>query len=117
MSVLTPRINVLEPVTLTSATLANATTFTIPHGLGHVPITMSFSLLVDIATDNWLVGDEIFRWVDGLTGIADTAIYIGADATNIIIRVNDPNVAIFDKSTGASVASAVSNFKMKMRVT
>jgi len=117
MSSLTPRIDALTPTVLTSATLAANTTYTLPHGLGHVPTTLVPSLLVDSATDNWSAGDEIFRWVDGLTVVEDTQIYVGADATNVIIRVNSTGVAIFDKSTGAAVASAVTNFKLRVRVT
>ncbi len=103
-----------SPNVLDTAALTNSTTFTLAHGLGRVPINVNPVLLVSTAVINWSIGDEIPRWVDGLTGVADTAIFVGCDATNILVRVNSANVSIFNKTSGASTASAVGNFKIRV---
>lgn len=110
-------LNASPVTTLTTAVLANATTFTVAHGLGRRPFLVIPSLVVSTSNNEWAVDDEIYRWIDGLTGVADSTINVGADATNIIATVNNSNVAITKKTTGGNSAAPVTNFRLRFRVT
>ncbi len=110
-----------QPITIShstfdTASLANGTTYTQAHSVGAVPSIVVTSLVFTSAVSGWSVGDEITRWVDGLTGVADTAIFVGVDATNITARCNTTTFAGFNKSTGANAGIAVTNVKLRFRV-
>lgn len=102
------------PLKVVTTNTLSSSIQTIPHGLGRIPFLITPSLVVNTAIANWSIGDIIPRWVDGLTGIADSAIFVGADATNIYVIGNSGNISIKNKTTGANTSAAESNFKMQV---
>lgn len=101
---------------ITSAALTNGVTYTMPHGLGRLPKFAVASLVVDTATAGYNIGDEILRWMDGVTSVVDTQISVYYDTVNIYVRSTNTGVAIHNKSTGAITNAAVTNFKVKVQV-
>lgn len=100
----------------TSSTLSTSSVQTIAHGLGRKPNNVTLCLVVDTAVAGWSVGDEIYRWVDGYTAVADTSIQIGADDTNIVVICGPTLVTILNKSNAALSSVAVSNFKARVKI-
>lgn len=86
------------------------------HGRGAAPNITSIQLIVMTAVAGWSVGDVIERWIDGYTGVSDTAIMVGSDATNIVVVCGGSGVAISNKSTAAMSNVALSNFKIRVRI-
>ena len=101
--------------TIDSGALSSSTSVTVAHGLGVVPVNYRYSLVVLVATGNWSVDDEIYRWLDGVTGLVDTRLCIGVDPTNFTIATGPGNIAILNKTTGGDVTSLMSNFKLRFR--
>ena len=111
-----------DQVVIKTATSANVLATTqvqnTPHGLGRVPNVVGISLLVQTAVGGYSVGDEIFRWADGVSGVADSSLTFAADTTNLIfLSGGSASVAIYNKTTGAAVAAAIGNFRMKVYYT
>lgn len=107
-------VSSLDKTVISSAALSNPSLDTLAHGLGRVPVIMAISLVFQSAVSNWSIGDEIFNWVDGVTGLTDSFISVGAGGTNILISCKSPSIATFDKVTNANVAIDVGNFKVKV---
>jgi hypothetical protein len=105
----------LPTTAVTPLALFNGAYILIPHGLGQVPEYIMPSLVFVVAAGGWSLGDEVFRWVDGLTGFSDTVISISADATNIIVKCNNNTFAHYLKTTGANAAFFVSDVKVKVK--
>ena len=99
---------------LTSSTLGTGVQ-TIAHGLGRVPNTLIWCLVVTTANNNWSIGDEIYKSISITSGTEDHLV-VGADATNIIVADSITTIGISDKSTGAAVVGDLSNFKLKVVV-
>ena len=100
-----------------SATLANSTAFSYNHqiGAGIIP-RVEYALKVVTANNGYSVGDEIPRWLDGVTSVSDTAVGVAVDSSTARVLVGPSNIAIQTKTTGGVVAVAVTSFKAILRV-
>lgn len=99
---------------ITPTALTNPYFGALYHGVGRIPVITAISLQFTTAVSNWSIGEEIFNWVDGVSGLTDSFISIGADATTISVSCKSPSIATFDKVTNANVAIPVGNFKLKV---
>lgn len=100
---------------ITANTLTTNNAQTVAHGLGSRPVITGIALVFQSAQAGWAVGDEVFRWLDGVSGVADSSIGVGADATNVVVTSgSSSSVAIGHKTTGVSTAVPISAVKVRV---
>ena len=101
-----------------SATLASTTVFSYNHqiGAGIIP-RVEYALKCVTANNGYAVGDEVPRWVDGVTGFSDTPIMVAADAQTVrVIVTNTSGISLSSKASAGFVSSAVTNWKFIFRI-
>jgi hypothetical protein len=100
-----------------SATLASSTVFSYNHqiGAGIIP-RVEYALKCVTANNGWSVGDEVPRWLDGVTSVADSILGVGVDTSTVRVLSGSANIALQNKTTAAALAVAVTNWKMILRV-
>lgn len=101
-----------------SATLASTTVFSYNHkiGAGIIP-RVEYALKCVTANNGYSVGDEVPRWVDGMSGVSDTSIMVASDAQTVrVIVTNTSGIALSRKESAGFVSSAVTNWKFIFRV-
>lgn len=108
-------ISSVPTVLTTPSNLAGGSGQTLAHGLGRAPYNLCFSLVFQSAINGYNVGDEIVRWIDGLSGVADTAIMLAFDSNNFYVLANGTSVAYISRATGNNVSSALSTFRLRLR--
>lgn len=93
---------------LTSTFLQN-----IAHGLGRVPIVESTTLVFQSAQAGWSIGDEIPRFA-AVVGASENLVFVGTDATNIILVNRVSNIAVPNKTTGVITTVAATEFRIRV---
>lgn len=100
-----------------SATLSVSTLFSYNHfiGVGITPI-VDYALKCVVANNNWVINDEVPRWIDGVTGVSDTTVLVGVDSTTVRCNNATNYIAMMSKTTSTVVSSAITNWKMIFRI-
>lgn len=93
------------------AVLAASQVQTLAHNIGMVPRSTIVSLRNTTASSGWVINDEIFRWLDGVSGITDTDVGYGISGQDTVLLSGvGANLAINNKTTAAVASSAKANW-------
>jgi len=102
---------------ITSSTLVSGTVQNFNHRIGgSIQPIVDYALKCTTATAGYSVGDEVPRWLDGYTSVADTGIGVYSDSKNVGVMPYGGNIAINTKSTGVVVAVTFSQFSLIMKI-
>ena len=107
--------NVPYSATIDTVTISASTITTSAHGLGAAPTKIQVSVVCITAEQGWSVGDEIYTFSNYYDGTNNRRLFVGADATNIIIITSTALIALVHKTTGTAVVPTYNYWKFRIR--